>query len=174
MSTVQMPLPLVSHVTIVAGLTLQLYGSADVSQNSVPLQKLPSSWAAQSLFCVQPQEFAPLVQTPAAQTSPTVQPLPSLHAFVLLTCVQPLAGLHASLVQGLPSSQNVATTTAVPLQAPPAQASLVVQALPSLQDSALFVCAQPVAGEHESLVQMLLSSQLTLTPLQTPPAHLSF
>ena len=174
MLTVQVPLPAVSHVTIVAGLTLQLYGKALVSQMSVPLQKLPSSCAAQSAFCVQPQEFAPLVQTPAAQTSPTVQPLPSSQVLVLLTCVQPVSGLHASLVQILPSSQNVATTTAVPVHAPPAHASLVVQALPSLQESALLLCAQPVAGEHESLVQMLLSSQFTLTPLQTPPAHVSF
>ena len=173
MLTVQVPLPAVSHVTIVAALTLQLYGSADVSQTSVPLHRLPSSCAAQSEFCVQPHEFAPLVQTPAAQTSPTVQPLPSSHVLVLLTCVQPLSGLQASLVQILPSSQNVATTTAVPVHAPPAHASLVVHALPSLQESALLVCAQPDAGEHESLVQMLLSSQLTLVPTQTPAVQVS-
>ena len=172
--TVQMPLPAVSHVTIVAALTLQLYGSADVSHSSVPLHRLSSSCAAQSLFCVQPQELAPLVHAPAAQTSPTVQPLPSSQALVLLTCVQPLSGLQASLVQTLPSSQNTATTTAVPLHAPPAHASLVVQALPSLQDRALLLWAQPVAGEQESLVQMLLSSQLTLLPPQKPPLQVSF
>lgn len=145
-----------------------------MSQKSVPLQRLPSSCAAHSLFCVQPHEFAPLVHTPAAQTSPTVQPLPSSQVLVLFTCVQPLSGLHASLVQIFPSSQNVATMTAVPVHAPPAQASLVVHALPSLHESALLVCAHPVTGEHESLVQMLLSSQFTFTPPHVPLAQTSF
>ena len=170
----QTPLPAVSQVTTVPALTLHLYGSALVSQNSVPLHKLPSSWLAQSAFTVQPQEFAPLVQVPPEHTSPTVQPFPSSQALVLLTWVQPLSALQASLVHGLPSSQNVATTTAVPVQDPPPQVSFWVHALLSLHASALLLCAQPVPGEHESLVQMLPSSQFTLLPAQTPPLQTSF
>ena len=53
--------------------------------------------------------------------------------------------------------------------------SLVVHALLSLQGLALFVCTQPLAGLHESLVQTLLSSQLTaVPPLHTPAVHASF
>ena len=96
---------LASHTTMVGGFTLQLYGSALVSQYSVPLQKLPSSWLAQSAVTLQPHWLAPLTHTPALQTSPTVQPLPSSQLVVLLVCVQPAVALHASLVQRLLSSQ---------------------------------------------------------------------
>lgn len=82
---VQMPSPLGSQVTMLAGLTLHLYGNALLSQISVPLQKLPSSWLAQSLSIAQPQVFAPLAHLPNEQASPTVQPLPSSHTALLLT-----------------------------------------------------------------------------------------
>jgi len=65
--------------------------------------------------------------------------------------------------------------TAEPLQIPPAHTSPVVQRLPSLQALALFACAQPLAGTHESVVHTFESSQFVappgwqLPPLQTSP-----
>jgi len=55
----------------------------------------------------------------------------------LLVCAQPLAGAQKSSVQMFPSLQFVAGP---PTQAPPAQVSLVVQALPSLQGLELLTC----------------------------------
>ncbi len=55
-----------------------------MSQNNVPLQTLPSSWPTQSLSAPQPQVLVPLEHLPAAQVSPTVQPLPSSQLAVLL------------------------------------------------------------------------------------------
>ena len=172
--TVHVPLPLASQVTMEAGLTLQLYGSALVSQNRVPLQRLPSSWDAHSLFWVQPQLLAPLLHLPTEQASPTVHALPSSQALELFTWVQPVTALQASLVHGLPSSQKLATTTAVPLQEPPLHASFWVHALLSLQDRTLLTWVQPVAGVQASFVQRTPSSQLTLRPTQAPPLQRSF
>lgn len=55
-------------------------------------------------------------------------------------------------------------TNAVPEHAPPAHVSDVVHALPSLQPSVLFGNAHPVAGLHESSVQMLPSLQVCVVP----------
>ena len=115
----------------------------------------------------------PPTHAPAAQVSPSVQGLPSSQAVELFVWVQPLAGVQASVVHGLPSSQYVATTTALPVQAPPPQVSGVVQALLSLQGRALFVNKQPVVVEQESLVHTLLSLQVTTEPLHTPAAQTS-
>src|SRR5262249_18941489 len=87
-----------------------------------------------------------------------VQALPSLQGAVLLVCTHPVAGLHESSVQGLPSSQLGA---APPTHTPPLQVSLVVHALPSSHGPVLFTCLQPVAGSQESVVQGLLSLQLS-------------
>src|SRR5207249_1046767 len=63
--------------------------------------------------------------------------------------------------QTLPSSQLGAGP---PTQEPPAQVSLVVQALPSLQGEVLWVWTQPVGGRQQSSVQALPSSQLGAGP----------
>jgi len=100
-----------------------------------------------------------------------VHAFPSSHGFVLFTWVQPPAGLHASVVQGLPSSQLVGPPG---WQVPPEQTSPVVQALPSLQDALLLVNTHPVAGLQESFVQTLLSLQVSgAPPLQVPPPQVS-
>jgi hypothetical protein len=84
---------------------------------------------------------------------------------------QPVAGTHESFVHTLPSLQLGAGP---PTQTPPAHVSFVVQALPSLHALVLLVCAQPVAGTHESFVQTLLSLQFGAgPPTQTPPAQVS-
>src|SRR5205823_14162967 len=70
-------------------------------------------------------------------------------------------GLQVSSVQGLPSSQLGA---APPTHRPPLQASLVVQALPSLQGGVLLPWRQPVVGSQLSSVQRLLSLQLSAGP----------
>lgn len=108
-----------------------------MSQNKVPLQKLPSSELAQSALIVHEQVLAPPTQTPPAQVSPVVQPLPSSHAAVLLAWAQPVTVLQESVVQPLLSLQKVATTTAEPLQAPTVQVSPVVQAFKSSQGRVL-------------------------------------
>ena len=115
---------------------------------------------------------APPLQVPAPQASPTLQALPSLHPAVLLTYTQPLAESQPSLVHGLPSTQvGPGPGTQLPL----AQASLTVQLLPSSQAPVVAVLTQPVVVLHESLVQPLVSLQLSNVPgLQTPVLHTSF
>src|SRR5436190_474296 len=111
-------------------------------------------------------------QVPALQVSFTVQYRPSLHDAVLFVWTQPVAGLQESSVQPLPSLQFGATP---PTHDPPAHVSLVVQALPSSQDTVLFAWTQPVAGLQESSVQTLPSFQFGATPpTHLPPAHVSF
>src|SRR5205807_8342832 len=61
-----------------------------------------------------------------------------------------------------------------PTQAPRAQVSAVVQALPSVQGAVFGVFTQPVAGLQVSSVQTLPSLQLRAgPPTQTPPAQVS-
>jgi hypothetical protein len=156
-------------------------------QVSLVVHALPSLQGAVLLTCVQPEAGlqassvhtlpslqlggAPPTQMPPAQVSLVVQALPSLHESVLLVCVQPDAGLQASSVHTLPSSQ---LGGAPPTQIPPAQASLVVHALPSSQGAVLLTCVQPVAGLHESSVQTFPSSQLgAVPPMQVPPEQAS-
>src|SRR5436309_13966084 len=98
--------------------------------------------------------------------SVVVQALPSSQGAVLFVCAQPVAGVQESLVQGLPSLQFGA---APPTQLPAAQASFVVQALPSSQGAVLLVWTHPVAGMQESVVQGLPSSQFGVGPPPQPP-----
>jgi hypothetical protein len=69
--------------------------------------------------------------------------------------------LHESAVQATPSLQFAA---APGTQAPPAQASPVVQAFPSLHADVLFACWQPDTALHESVVQTFASSQFNAVP----------
>ena len=167
------PSPLGSQVTIVAVATRHWYGTADVSQTSVPLQKLPSSKPAQSAVLVHWQVLVPEAHTPPLHASPTVHALPSSQVAVLLTCVQPVATLHASFVHALPSLQDTVGSIAVPLQAPAAHASLLVHALPSSQASVFGAYRQPVAGLQLSVVHKLPSLQTSAVPRQEPPLHVS-
>ena len=48
----------------------------------------------------------PPTHTPPEQASPDVQALPSLHGSLLFVNTQPIAGLHVSVVQRFPSSQD--------------------------------------------------------------------
>ena len=79
---------------------------------------------------------------------------------------QPVAGLQESLVHGLPSSQLAATPGT---QVPPAQASPMVHALPSVQASVVWACTQPAAGSHVSAVHGLPSSQFAPEPAMHAP-----
>jgi hypothetical protein len=109
----------------------------------------------------------PPVQVPLTHVSPVVQALPSLQAFVLLTCLQPTAGSHESVVHGFPSSQ---LSVGPPTHVPPEHASPVVQAFPSLQELLLFTCLQPAVGSHESVVQTLPSLHEALLSVCVQPA----
>jgi hypothetical protein len=75
-----------------------------------------------------------------------------VHVVAVFT--HPVAGTQESVVQRLLSSQF----TAAPAQDPPEQASPVVQALLSSQDTVLLVCAQ-IPPLQVSVVQALPSSQ---------------
>jgi hypothetical protein len=86
------------------------------------------------------QGLGPLEHTPAAQTSLTVQGLPSSHAAVLAVFTQPVAGEQLSSVHTLPSSQVAVAPAHVPL----VQTSSVVQSAPSLH-------AVPVRGRWVQL-----------------------
>src|SRR5438552_10878388 len=139
----------------------------------------------------------PPTQGPPAQVSAVVQSSLSSHGELFAVFMQPVAGSHESVVHTLLSSQLRAGP---PTQAPPAQVSAVVQALPSLQDrvvgvpahalaaqvsaevqglrsshgKVLGVFTQPVAGSHVSVVHTLPSLQLGGgPPTQTPPAQVS-
>src|SRR6266849_184134 len=152
-------------------------------QVSLLVQASPSLHGAVLLLCTQPvaglHESSvqtllslqlggdPPTHEPRAQVSLVVQAFPSLHGAVLLVCAHPVAGLHEPSVQTLPSSQLGAGP---PMQVPPLQVSLVVQALPSLQGLVLWVCTQPVTGLQLSSVQTLLSLQLAAGPPTHAPA----
>jgi len=95
--------------------------------------------------------------------------LPSLQGAVLSLCTHPVAGLQESSVQ---TSLSLQLGGGPPWQLPPAQVSLVVQALPSSQGAVLLVFTQPVAWLQVSVVQTLLSLQSGGgPPAQLPPAQ---
>src|SRR5437867_72062 len=94
---------------------------------------------------------------------------------MLFVCVQPVAATHPSVVQTLLSIQSLAEVS-VPAHVPPPQTSPVVHALPSLHEAVLFVCVQPVAATHPSVVQTLLSLQSLAevsVPAHVPPPQTS-
>ncbi len=164
----------VSQLTTVAGLTLHAHTLVLLSQNSVPLQRLPSSKLPQSASLMHLQVLAPELHLPSWQASPVVHGLPSSHAFKLLLWVQPLKGSQPSDVQGLPSSQSTEALSGMPLHAPVLlQTSPPVQSLPSLQGRLLATWLQPPSGRHESLVHGFLSLQLAPTPAHEPAVQVS-
>lgn len=113
----------------------------------------------------------PAVQLPPAQTSGSVQASPSLHEAVLFVRTQPAVTLHESSVHGFPSLQ---LGGGPPTQAPAAHRSAVVHSLRSSQGKVLFVCTQPVAALHVSVVQGFGSSQSSGgPPTQSPLLHRS-
>lgn len=106
---------------------------------------------------------------PLVHTSLLVHALPSSHGVLLAFGVktQPTAGLQVSSVQKVLSSQ----ARGEPVHTPePLHESLTVQAEPSLQGvpGITGVCTQPPLGLHESAVQGLPSSQLTVEPTHVP------
>jgi glyoxylate utilization-related uncharacterized protein len=156
------------HVSLVVHASLSLHAAVLLVWTQ-PLAGLQPS-SVQPLPSLQ-LGGAPPTQAPAPHVSLVVQALPSLHGAVLLVWVQPVAGLQASFVHTLPSLQ---LSTAPPVQEPPLQTSLSVQALPSLQEAALLVCTQPLTGLQLSSVQPLPSAQLGGgPPSHAPPLHVS-
>ena len=119
-------------------------------QLSPTVQTFPSSHAVDPAMNAQPVavrqvssvQSLPSAQTvgvpgrhrPTAHTSPVVHALPSSHAVAASLVVQPTAGLQASIVHGLPSSQG---TVAPGTHAPPLHESPAVHALPSLHGVAV-------------------------------------
>ena len=160
---------------------------APLLHRSLTVQALPSLHTFVLFTCVQPVAglqpsvvqplpssqltAAPGTHCPPLHVSLWVQALPSSQGSVLFVCVQPLAGLQPSVVHTLPSLQPAAGPG---LQAPPAHASPVVQALPSSHDALLLTWTHPVAGLQLSSVQGLPSLQLTGSLTQAWATHRSF
>lgn len=116
---------------------------------------------------------APL-HRPCAHLSPTVHASPSLHEAPLASAVlaqAPVLESQLSAVQEFWSSQLLG----VPRQAPPEQASRMVQRLPSVHvvPTGEGECTHPIAGEQSSMVQRLPSSQVIPAPTQLPAVHAS-
>ena len=125
----------------------------------------------QALLSLQFSVPVPAWQALLAQTSPVVQALPSSQSALFAACRQPDAGSQLSFVQTLPSLH---TGAAPPTHLLLAHVSLVVQALPSPHASVLAVKMQPAIGSHVSVVQGLLSLQVTAVgPVHTLLAHTS-
>ena len=160
---------------------------AELAQTSPLVQALPSLHGSALAVKLQPllalhaslvhallslhTVVAPGAQTPPLQASPTVQTLPSEQTAVVAVNTQPVAESQASLVHGLLSLQ---VTAVPPAHAPLAQASPLVQALPSLQVLVLLLCTQPPPEPQESVVHGLPSSQLIAVPdVQPPDAQMS-
>jgi hypothetical protein len=117
----------------------------------------------------------PAVQTPARQVSAPLQTVLSAHVVPLETAVwtQPVAGLQVSVVHTLLSLQFGGVPA---VQVPLWQVSAPLQALLSVHEVPLatLVLAQPVVALQESLVQTLLSLQLSAVPaVQVPPWQVS-
>src|SRR5207237_352259 len=93
----------------------------------------------------------PPTQVPPAQVSAVVQSSLSSHGELFAVFMQPVAGSHESVVHTLLSSQLRAGP---PTQAPPAQVSAVVQALPSLQGSVFGVPPTHAAAPSQVLPLM--------------------
>jgi hypothetical protein len=147
---------------------------APLLQVSLVVQALLSSHGSLLFTCVQPlaglqpsvvhgflssqSGGAPPTQAPLLQVSLVVQALPSSHGALLLVLTQPVCSSQLSSVQTLLSLQ---LGGGPPTQAPPLQASAVVQALPSSHELLLGTNVQPLAGLQLSSVQGLLSLQTT-------------
>ena len=157
------------------------------AHTSPTVQTLPSLHGAVLAVCAQPvtalqvssvqtlpsSQFwdAPGTQLPPDQVSLTVHTLPSLHGEVLFTCWQPATASHASVVQGLPSSQFSAGPET---HAPDEQTSPTVHTLLSVHGMVLLVNVQPLAARQLSEVQTLLSLQVITAPdWQLPPEQMS-
>jgi hypothetical protein len=146
-----------SHESVVHGLASLQFAAGPALQVPPPqvspvVQALPSLQALVLLVWTQPlpgshesfvhgllsSQFGagPPLQVPPPQVSPVVQALPSSQGSALLTWAQPLTGSHESVVHRLASLQFGAGP---PLQVPPPQVSLVVQAFPSLQGFVLLL-----------------------------------
>jgi hypothetical protein len=163
--------PLVEHVTTVAGLTLHLYDMLDLSQNSEPLHRFPSSSFAQSASALHAQVLVPGVHCLSLQVSPFVHTFPSSQGKVFAAWTQPAVGSQLSVVQSVPSAQPFAASLGVPTHAPPWHVSASVHALPSSHGTAEALWTQPLAFSHESIVQGLASSHSTALPTHDPLLH---
>jgi len=146
--------------------TVQLLLSLQLTVLLVYLQPVTGSHVSfvHALPSSQPMTV-PGTHTPPAQASFAVHTLLSLQGAVLSACLHPAETSQLSAVHGLPSSQPSAAPA---LQVPLAHTSPAVHALLSLHAWVLFALTQPVAVEHESVVQLLASSQPSAVPPHKP------
>jgi hypothetical protein len=116
------------------------------------------------------------VHTPDWQVSVWVHPFPSLQDEPFAFCgleQTPVAGAHTPALWHW--SEAAHTTGLPPVQTPPRQVSVCVQAFASSQLAVLLVWTHPVAGTQESVVHTLLSLQFSAPApaWQLPPPQVS-
>ena len=112
-----------------------------------------------------PPVHTALAHTPEPLTWHSV----GVHDSVFGACTH-VPATHVSFVHGLPSSQFMAE----PAQAPNAQRSPTVHALPSLHAPVLFTVTQPVEAPHEVVWHTLpVVGQVIVAPAHTPPLQTS-
>ena len=167
-----------SQSTVLPGAHLPLLHESNA------VHALPSSQSPDAAVCVQPRKTSqesvvqtfpsshftatPGTQPPSAHASFAVHASPSTQGPLIAVLTHPLTLSHASLVQTVPSSQEMG----LPLQTSPLHVSLAVHASPSLQLPVKTVWVQPLAMSHASLVQTLPSSHRALLPAaHLPPLH---
>src|SRR5438093_1429475 len=149
---------------------------AGVMSNSTPCFKATLPTAASTGPSMGGWLFQVIVRSPHAQLlmawcCPAERRLASLQLIGGPPAQAPPANVSA-VVQALPSSQD--RVFGVPAHTPAAQVSPEVQGLRSSHGTVLGVFTQPVAGSHVSVVHTLPSTQLGGgPPTQTPPAQVS-
>jgi hypothetical protein len=116
------------------------------------------------------------VHTPDWQVSVWVHPFPSLQDEPFAFCgleQTPVAGAHTPALWHW--SEAAHTTGLPPVQTPPRQVSVCVQAFASSQLAVLLVWTHPVAGTQASVVHTLLSLQFSAPApaWQLPPPQVS-
>jgi hypothetical protein len=113
-----------------------------------------------------PSLSASVQRSPVEQAFPSLQGSPSGR----FEKTHPVLASHESIVHGLLSLH----VTAVPVQAPAAQLSEDVHALPSLHEPEFKgVVSQPVAGSQLSVVHWLLSLHTFAWPVHVEPEQLA-
>jgi hypothetical protein len=167
--------PMHASPTVQALLSLQdvPLGSGGFEHSPVSVLHTPTPW---HWSLAVHDVITPLWHEPPMHASPVVQAFPSLHG------VPSARGLpeHVPVAELQPSWPWQGTagheTGLPPLQVPPWQVSVCVQALLSLHGvpSVTGVCMQPLAATQLSAVHGLLSSHEMLALAQTPPEQRPF
>jgi hypothetical protein len=112
----------------------------------------------------------PAPQAPSEHVSPKVHPSPSSQGRALFAWTHPLFGSQASLVQGLPSSQVVAS---VATHSPSLHWEMDVHAFASSQSASFGVTTHPASPQASSVHGFSSSQAMVIPAAQTPSLQVS-